>query len=150
MIILLSFTLFSHVGLFENLSGREGFQDQSVIRNTWSLFWLEMRGEIPPADLGGGMIGAVAFAVSHFLFAEGGTYFLCIVLFLSGLILLTGRSITEILGRFFRKGYIWLSESMKTFFGELKQWKLRTKERLNEERISHQEKKKNGSVQSSR
>ncbi|MCM3713254.1 FtsK/SpoIIIE family DNA translocase [Halalkalibacter oceani] len=141
-VILLSMALFSHVGLFNQLAGQEGFQDRSVIRNTWNLFWMEMRGEIPPADLGGGMIGSLAFAMSHFLFAEAGTYFLCFVLFMIGLILITGRSLSELIGKLFRRSYLFLSDSFRSFGAELKQMKERTKEKLEEERKNQKKKKK--------
>ncbi len=49
------------------------------------------------------MIGSLAFAVSHFLFAEAGTYFLCFVLFIIGFILMTGTSISEIVGKALEK-----------------------------------------------
>ncbi|MCM3759508.1 DNA translocase FtsK [Alkalihalobacillus oceani] len=141
-VILLSMALFSHVGLFNQLAGQEGFQDTSVIRNTWNLFWMEMRGEIPPADLGGGMVGSLAFAMSYFLFAEAGTYFLCFVLFMIGLILITGRSLSELIGKMFRRSYLFLSDSFRSFGAELKQMKERTKEKLEEERKNQEQKKK--------
>lgn len=141
-VILLAMALFSHVGLFNQLAGQEGFQDRSVIRNTWNLFWMEMRGEIPPADLGGGMVGSLAFAMSYFLFAEAGTYFLCFVLFMIGLILITGRSLSELIGKMFRRSYLFLSDSFRSFGAEMKQMKERTKEKLEEERKNQEKKKK--------
>ncbi|NEU29314.1 DNA translocase FtsK [bacterium LRH843] len=133
-VIILSFVLFSHVGLFNQLSGREGFQDKSVIRNTWKLFWLEMKGEVPPTDLGGGMIGSIAFAVSHFLFDELGTYFLCFVLFIIGFILITGKSISELIGKGFRRFYLFIIETFQLVFSEIKQIKEKTQEKFKEEK----------------
>ncbi|TWI55219.1 DNA translocase FtsK [Halalkalibacter nanhaiisediminis] len=141
-VMILSFVLFSHVGLFNQLSGQEGFQDQSVIRNTWNLFWMEMRGDIPPTDLGGGMIGSLAFAVSYFLFAEQGTYFLCFVLFIIGFILLTGKSISELIGNIFRKSYVFVGDTFSSLFTELKQMRVKAKEKIAEEREVNKEKKK--------
>ncbi|ARK30946.1 FtsK/SpoIIIE family DNA translocase [Halalkalibacter krulwichiae] len=140
-VMILSFVLFSHVGLFHQLNGREGFQDQSVIRNTWRLFWMEMSGETPPSDLGGGMIGALAFAVSHFLFAEMGTYFLCFILFIIGFILLTGKSLSEILGKGFRKFYLFVVDTFNSLFQEMKLMKDKAKERLQEEREAQKARK---------
>lgn len=141
-VIILSFVLFSHIGLFNQLSGKEGFQDQSVIRNTWRLFWMEMRGEVPPTDLGGGMIGSLAFAVSHFLFAEPGTYFLCFILFIIGFILLTGKSISELVGKVFRRSYLFVSDTISALFSEIGQMGKKTKEKLAEDREMYQQKKK--------
>ncbi|GAE34664.1 FtsK/SpoIIIE family DNA translocase [Halalkalibacter akibai] len=141
-VIILSFVLFSHVGLFHQLSGKEGFQDQSVIRNTWHLFWMEMRGETPPSDLGGGMIGSIAFAISHFLFAEMGTYFLCFVLFIIGFILLTGKSISELLGKAIRKFYLFTLDTFSSLIQELKLVKEKATERIQEEREVQKARKK--------
>ncbi|MCL7746525.1 FtsK/SpoIIIE family DNA translocase [Halalkalibacter alkaliphilus] len=141
-VIILSFVLFSHVGLFHQLSGREGFEDQSVIRNTWKLFWMEMQGETPPSDLGGGMIGSLAFAVSHFLFAEMGTYFLCFVLFIIGFILMTGKSLSELLGKVFRSFYLFVVDTFSSLFSELRQLREKATERIQEEREAKRERKK--------
>jgi len=94
-ILLLSFLLLSHLRLFDLLEGENGFEDRSVIRNTWSLFWLQMSGEAPTMDLGGGMIGALGFAVSHFLFDSLGTYLISFFCFAVAVILITGKSLTE-------------------------------------------------------
>ncbi|WP_100404430.1 FtsK/SpoIIIE family DNA translocase [Bacillus solitudinis] len=141
-VVILSFVLFSHVGLFHNLQSAEGFEDGSVIRNTWNLFWMEMRGEVPPSDLGGGMVGSIAFAVSHFLFAEPGTYFLSVVLFLIGLILMTGRSISEMLSNVLRKMYVFVVDTLQLMKEEFIQFKEKTKEKLNEEKAAQKQRKK--------
>ncbi|WP_368504100.1 DNA translocase FtsK [Alkalihalophilus sp. As8PL] len=141
-VMVLSLTLFSHVGLFHHLNNREGFQDQSVIRNTWNLFWMEMRGEVPPTDLGGGMIGSIAFAISHFLFAEAGTYFLCFILFVVGMILLTGRSLSELVGRLFKRVYVFAADTILSFFDELKTMKEKTKQKMTDEKEAYEERKK--------
>ncbi|MCM3489522.1 DNA translocase FtsK [Alkalihalophilus marmarensis] len=141
-VMILSLTLFSHVGLFHHLNNREGFTDQSVIRNTWTLFWMEMRGEVPPTDLGGGMIGSIAFAISHFLFAEAGTYFLCFILFIIGIILLTGRSLSELLSKVFKKGYVFIADTILSLVDEVKSMKEKTKQKVSDEKQAYEERKK--------
>ncbi|WP_100373148.1 FtsK/SpoIIIE family DNA translocase [Bacillus sp. FJAT-45037] len=141
-VMVLSLTLFSHVGLFHHLNNREGFQDQSVIRNTWNLFWMEMRGEVPPTDLGGGMVGSIAFAISHFLFAEAGTYFLCFILFVVGMILLTGRSLSELVGRLFKGVYVFIADTLLSLLDEMKEMKERTKQKITDEKAAYEERKK--------
>ncbi|WP_413381500.1 DNA translocase FtsK [Alkalihalobacillus sp. 1P02AB] len=141
-VMMTSFALFSHIGLFRNLGYREGFADQSVIRNTFRLFSMELRGETSASeDLGGGMVGSVVFAVSHFLFAESGSYFLCFILFIIGLILITGKSFTEFAASSFRKSYVYLTDSFNNFIREGKLWKEQTKEKLAEERENQRKKK---------
>ncbi|GAE24318.1 cell division protein FtsK [Halalkalibacter wakoensis JCM 9140] len=149
-VIILSFVLFSHVGLFHQLSGREGFEDQSVIRNTWKLFWMEMQGETPTADLGGGMVGSLAFAVSHFLFAEMGTYFLCFILFIIGFILLTGKSLAELMEKGVRKCYLFVSDTFASVKSELTQLREKAQERIKEERHAQLERKKSREQESER
>lgn len=58
---------------------------------------IDMKQQAASPDLGGGMIGAVLFAASHFLFASTGSQIMAIVLILMGLILVTGRSLQETL-----------------------------------------------------
>ncbi|KGA98540.1 cell division protein FtsK [Alkalihalobacillus alcalophilus ATCC 27647 = CGMCC 1.3604] len=141
-VMMTSFALFSHIGLFRNLGYREGFTDQSVIRNTFRLYSMEIRGEAPASgDLGGGMIGSIVFAVSHFLFAESGSYFLCFILFIVGLILITGKSFTEFAASGFRKSYVYLTDSFNNFIRDGKLWKEQTKEKLAEERENQRKKK---------
>ena len=141
-IIVLSLALLGHWSLFRSLGASGGFSDTSVIRNTWDLFWLEASGNSLSGELGGGMIGAVAFAVSHFLFASGGTIFLCIILMIIGTILITGRSVSELLGKGFRKTYLGIVDFMTSLFKESLQWSKQSKEKMKEERTLREEKKK--------
>lgn len=56
---------------------------------------MDMKGETGSSDLGGGMIGAVLFAASYFLFAQAGSQIMAIVLMLIGIVLITNRSLQE-------------------------------------------------------
>ncbi|MGE6631491.1 DNA translocase FtsK [Bacillus sp. NPDC077027] len=91
-----SILLLSHVKLFQHLSASGAIGSQSVIRNTFELFLMDMKGETGSPDLGGGMIGAVLFAASYFLFAQAGSQIMAIVLMLIGIVLITNRSLQEI------------------------------------------------------
>ncbi|WP_273716688.1 DNA translocase FtsK [Alkalihalobacillus pseudalcaliphilus] len=143
-VLMSSFALFSHIGLFRNLGFREGFADQSVIRNTVRLFMMEIRGESPGSqDLGGGMVGSIIYALSHFLFADTGSYFLCFVLFIVGLILITGKSFTEMVSNSMRKSYVYLADTFQNFWKEGKAWKEQTQEKLQEERENQRKRKTN-------
>ncbi|MGV3464136.1 MAG: DNA translocase FtsK [Heyndrickxia sp.] len=108
-LIIMSLLLLSHVKLFELISQEGKLVNASVVTNTWELFWQEVKGESSTPDLGGGMIGAVLFAVSHFLFDSLGTKILSIVLILIGFVLVTGKS----LGPFFEKAGSKLGEFIK-------------------------------------
>ncbi|MGE1143994.1 DNA translocase FtsK [Bacillus pumilus] len=111
--IIASILLLSHVKLFQHLSSAGAVGSQSVIRNTFELFLMDMKGETGSPDLGGGMIGAVLFAASYFLFAQAGSQIMAIVLMLIGIVLITNRSLQEMV----KKVTLPVSQFM------VKQWK---------------------------
>jgi S-DNA-T family DNA segregation ATPase FtsK/SpoIIIE len=93
--------LLSHVKLFSLLSNNGQWEDASVIRNTWDLYWMQLADETPVQDLGGGMIGAIGFAITYFLFDAKGTQIITFFLMIISIILITGKSMRDLLGRFF-------------------------------------------------
>lgn len=95
--IVASILLLSHVQLFQHLTDRGMIESPSVIKNTWELFSMDVKGETGTPDLGGGMIGALLFAASYFLFATAGSKIIAIFLILIGLLLITDRSLQETL-----------------------------------------------------
>lgn len=94
-LIVASLLLLSHVTLFNNLLNNGKFADPSVIKNTWELFWMEVNGETSTTDLGGGMLGAILFALFYFLFDEAGSKIIAAVLIMIGIVLLTGKTFGE-------------------------------------------------------
>ncbi|MCG8395178.1 DNA translocase FtsK [Bacillus atrophaeus] len=132
--IIASILLLSHVQLFKNLSHKGAIQSASVIRNTWELFLMDVNGNSASPDLGGGMIGALLFAASHFLFASTGSQIMAIVIILMGMILITGRSLQETLkkwmgpiGRFIREQWAAFIDDMKSVKTNMKSSKAKTK-----------------------
>ncbi|TDQ39704.1 FtsK/SpoIIIE family DNA translocase [Aureibacillus halotolerans] len=98
-LIVLSVLLFSHVSLFETLSRHGVFEDPSVIRNTYQLFMQEASNPAMTVQLGGGMIGAVFYALFHFLFAATGTRIFALFIAAIGVLLLSGKSLHDLFGR---------------------------------------------------
>ncbi|PYZ93086.1 cell division protein FtsK [Salipaludibacillus keqinensis] len=90
-----SLTLLSHVQLFRELGTRVDFIDRSVVRNTWDLYWQQLQGTAITNDLGGGMLGAVGYSVSHVLFSSHGTVVFAIGLMIASIVLVTGRSFID-------------------------------------------------------
>ncbi|CAH0346129.1 DNA translocase FtsK [Bacillus sp. CECT 9360] len=121
--IVLSILLLSHVKLFELLSEGGPFNKPSVIANTWELFWMEVRGESSTTDLGGGMIGALMFAVSYFLFDEAGSKIIGFLLIVSGFVLLTGKTVGDKLGRFILSSGRFFAGQWEAFLNDMKSWK---------------------------
>lgn len=121
-IYLLTFSLllFSHVRLFELLSGMNVWQNRSVIFNTFLLFQGELSGTIPSQGLGGGMIGAVGFAFFHYLFSTTGTLFMAAFLFLVSMILITGLSLRDTGKKLFGGLFIGMKKSSKNGIDSLK------------------------------
>ncbi|MFC5712089.1 DNA translocase FtsK [Thalassorhabdus alkalitolerans] len=91
-----TFLLLSHLMLFENLGAQSPFQSGSALLQTWELYWLDVSGNSAYEDIGGGMIGALLFTVSMFLFDGGGTRVVSVFLFVISFILLTGISMQGI------------------------------------------------------
>ncbi|WP_257351484.1 FtsK/SpoIIIE family DNA translocase [Pseudalkalibacillus decolorationis] len=90
----------SHVKLFELLSRNGDWESPSVIQNTWELFVLQQGGNAAYDDLGGGMLGAIGFAFTYFLFAAQGTQVIIFFLWIIAVLLITGLSMKDILGKF--------------------------------------------------
>ncbi|WP_421384679.1 DNA translocase FtsK [Bacillus salacetis] len=132
-IILISTLLLSHVKLFELLSNDGAFQNPSVIANTWELYWMEVRGESSTSDLGGGIIGAILYAVSFFLFESAGTKILCMALIAIGIVLITGKSFGSALGKMGNASTEFIGNQWTAFREDMKEWK--------EERIEKKEEK---------
>ncbi|PAE21446.1 cell division protein FtsK [Bacillus sp. 7504-2] len=119
-LIVASLLLLSHVTLFNNLLNNGKFADPSVIKNTWELFWMEVNGETSTTDLGGGMVGAILFALFYFLFDEAGSKIIAAVLIMIGIVLLTGKTFGEAavkmllsIGRFVKNQWKKLTDDLK-------------------------------------
>lgn len=121
-LIIASLLLLSHVTLFENMANHH-ISSPSVIANTWELFKMEMFGESSTSDLGGGMIGALLFALFYFLFDEAGTKILSGVLILIGIILFTGKTFGEATGNFFGRLFAFIKKQWTSFVDDMSNWK---------------------------
>ncbi|WP_053366223.1 FtsK/SpoIIIE family DNA translocase [Bacillus sp. FJAT-27245] len=122
-LILAALLILSHITLFSSLVKNGQIENPSVIANTWGFFWDEVKGKPSTADLGGGMVGAVLYAMFHYLFATTGTKIIAGLLIVSGLILLTGKTFGEALGKIFSligSGY---KNQLEAFKADLSEWK---------------------------
>ncbi|MEN7375283.1 cell division protein FtsK, partial [Bacillus licheniformis] len=121
--IIASMLLLSHVQLFQHLTERGMVQSPSVIQNTWELFLMDVKGETGSPDLGGGMIGALLFAASYFLFASAGSKIIAVFLILIGLLLITDRSLQETLIKWMTPVASFMKNQWQAFLADLKQLK---------------------------
>ncbi|BCB03414.1 DNA translocase FtsK [Bacillus sp. KH172YL63] len=122
-IIIASFLLLSHVKLFDLLSNEGSFDNPSVIMNTWDLYWMDVRGETSTSDLGGGMIGSILFAVSYFLFDSEGARIVSATFILIGIILVTGKSIGDVLGKAGNRFGAFMKDQWSAFKQDMSDWK---------------------------
>ncbi len=110
-LIIFSLLLFSHETLFHILSRNGKLVNPSIIRTTWELFWADVRGESGSfSDLGGGMLGALLYTISYYLFDQLGTKWIASLLLVIGVLLLTGKTLRDTAG----KGIEWFLSFMRT------------------------------------
>ncbi|MCM3113913.1 DNA translocase FtsK [Neobacillus sp. MER 74] len=121
--------LLSHVTLFHLLTNDGKFKDPSVISNTWELFMMELRGETSTTDLGGGMLGAVLFAIFHYLFAETGTKIIAFIFILIGVILLTGKSFGDFVAKIMMVLVDFSKSQWDAFKTDMTEWKQKQQEK---------------------
>ncbi|WP_042348840.1 DNA translocase FtsK [Bacillus massiliigorillae] len=134
-----SILLLSHVTLFELLSEGGPFAKPSVVLNTWELFWMEATGKAAATDLGGGMIGAILFAVFYFLFAEAGAKIAAIICIIIGIILLTGKTFGDVLNKFIEGMRSFIANQWKGFVVDVKDVKKKHNSRRAEKKAKAEE-----------
>ncbi|MDP4083093.1 MAG: DNA translocase FtsK [Bacillota bacterium] len=140
--IVSSILLLSHVTLFHLLLSGGKFKDPSVIKNTWEMYVMEIKGQTTTSDLGGGMIGAVLFALFYYLFSETGTKIIAFVFILIGSILITGRSLGDFIGKFFITVFGFSKDQWGAFKSDMSDWK-RKQQKNREEKITEQQQEEN-------
>ena len=127
--IIASILLLSHVTLFSLLAEGGPFVKPSVILNTWELFWMEVTGKTSTKDLGGGMIGAILFAASYYLFDEAGSKIVSVIFIIIGIVLLTGKTLGDALGKFMTSMASFFERQWQGFIEDMKTWKKEAKEK---------------------
>jgi S-DNA-T family DNA segregation ATPase FtsK/SpoIIIE len=134
-ILFFSFLVLSHLTLFEHLTNGGEWKDASVIRNTWELYWLQLQGSTATNDIGGGIVGAVGFALFYFLFGAGGTKLIIFFMIVGSLLLITGKSLSVFVQKFVN----YTSETS----AKIKEFYEEKKKTLKEERTKKAKVKKN-------
>jgi S-DNA-T family DNA segregation ATPase FtsK/SpoIIIE len=126
-LIVSAILLLSHVTLFQMLTKNGSFSNPSVIKNTWELYWMNVKGKSVNVDLGGGMIGAVLFAAFYYLFAAPGTKLIAALLIVIGIVLITGKSLRESVGKIIGPVFSFIKKQWGDFTQDLKSWKQQLK-----------------------
>ncbi|MED4202561.1 DNA translocase FtsK [Neobacillus mesonae] len=141
--IISALLLLSHVTLFHLLTQNGTFKNPSVIRNTWEMFMMEVRGESSTTDLGGGMLGAVLFALFHYLFAETGTKIIAFIFIIIGFILLTGKSVGDLVAKTLTAIFSFLKSQWEAFKNDLAEWRQKQQEKKNERHSQRRQAREN-------
>ncbi|MDQ0198620.1 DNA translocase FtsK [Neobacillus ginsengisoli] len=146
--IISSILLLSHLTFFQLLTNGGKFKDPSVIRTTWEVFMMEVRGETSTQDLGGGMIGAVLFALFHYLFADTGTKIIAVIFIIIGFILITGKSFGDFIGNIMSAIFSFSKGQWGAFKTDLADWKQKQEDRRAEKNARQQEVRENRTTRS--
>lgn len=89
LLVLVALLAFNHFWTFQTLAGHERLD--GILDTTWYRL-LEERNSRLPMDVGSGMVGAIVYALLHFLFDDTGTLIVLGAFVLSGILLMTGFS----------------------------------------------------------
>lgn len=127
--IIASLLLVSHVTLFTLLAEGGPFEKPSVILHTWELFWMEVKGGTSTENLGGGMIGAILFAISYYLFDEAGSKIVSFLLLVIGVVLVTGKTVGETIGTFLTVIGTFFKKQWQAFVDDMKTWRMEVKKK---------------------
>ena len=98
-ILLAGLLLFTHIQTFERMLLLSN--DVSIIRASWDNFMDHLEGSRVTGQTGGGMIGAILFACSYYLFSAAGAKIVAVFSMMIGLVFLTDLSFGELVS----KGY---------------------------------------------
>ncbi|MRH42657.1 cell division protein FtsK [Aquibacillus halophilus] len=110
-IILLGLLLFTHIQSFEDIISSS--LNPSIIKTTMNHFFEYVNGNVPSRNLGGGMIGALLFAFSYYLFSSVGAHIVSIFSIIIGGVFLTEFSIGDFIEKYWIKIRIYATQQLK-------------------------------------
>ncbi|QHE52248.1 DNA translocase FtsK [Pontibacillus sp. HMF3514] len=127
--------LLTHVQTFEAIMKNN--VEPSIIKTTWNHFQAYLQGDLPPTQLGGGIIGASLFAFTYYLFAPTGAKIVSFFAMVVGVLFLTDLSLGNVLQK--------IVERIKAFFSNqldlLKEQKEQYSEKKKEKKEAAEQKK---------
>lgn len=123
-LILAGFLLMTHILTFESAFNRS-VDYPSIIGQSFSFYTEYIRGERSSAYLGGGMIAAIMFAISYFLFSSTGAMIVAAFMMLIGVIVFSNLSIGDLFSTLFDK----LQDKQQQSIQRFTTWKEKRKEK---------------------
>ncbi|WP_028782837.1 DNA translocase FtsK [Thalassobacillus devorans] len=129
-IIFLSTILFTHIQSFESILADS--VQPSILKTTWEHYFSYLDGSLPFSIIGGGMTGAVLFALTYFLFSAAGAKILSVFGIIIGIIFLTEWSLGS-----------WLESMFSRFLAFVRnQWEAVKTSRVTKEKAPKKKDKK--------
>lgn len=113
VLIMVAILTWDHMILYKQITADGKFAEQSIIRVTWDRVWLDHSQKVSTTGVGGGMVGALFFAVTNGLVGTIGTGLMIVFLFLVGLMFLFNLSYVNIV--------MFLRDKMALFYGKAKE-----------------------------
>ncbi|MDL4839009.1 FtsK/SpoIIIE family DNA translocase [Aquibacillus rhizosphaerae] len=128
-IIFSGIILLTHIQAFEPIL--KNSLNPSIIMTTWNHYFAFLNGNVPSSNLGGGMIGSIFFAFSHYLFSSDGARIVVLFSFVVGILFLTDFSIGAFIEKLWTKFIVFKNQ-------QVEQWKKSkaNKKQLKEEKAS--------------
>lgn len=105
LFVLLGYVVINHMSMFQTLDPSNEYRDASyILSQTWQSMKEGLKptgetGSILQKEIGGGMTGALLYALLYFLFGDLGARLIVYVWFAIGFILVTGISVVSVLSR---------------------------------------------------
>ncbi len=134
-LILVAILLLHHISLFELLSRPGPFVKKSVITYTWDLFVMEISGDTSTTGLGGGMVGALLYALTYMLFDAQGSRLVSWVLILTGIVVLTGKSYSDLFHKIWGRLYVFFKDTWKNLKKDIRTLKEKRSIKKTEEKL---------------
>ncbi|WP_152656344.1 DNA translocase FtsK [Oceanobacillus sp. CFH 90083] len=113
-IFLAGVLLLTHVQVMESLLANA--EDVSILRLTWQLYFQYLDGTGTLVQTGGGMIGALLFTVSYFLFSIAGSRIVVFFCLLIGIVFMTNLSVGDFVKKVaagFQSTFTYLGERLE-------------------------------------
>ncbi|WP_077309469.1 FtsK/SpoIIIE family DNA translocase [Terribacillus halophilus] len=116
--------LFTHIQAFEDKLSQ--VSQPSIIKTSWNYYLAYIEDTLDPSALGGGMVGAVLFALCYYLFSSTGAKIVAFFLVLIGVLILSNTSLSAVVQKLVtlvKKGANASSDKMKDKLSENKERK---------------------------
>src|SRR5699024_12468762 len=126
LIFFLGMLLFTHIQTFDRLLVDPS--DTSILKASWDHYIHYIQGDGVTSQLGGGLVGAILFAITYYLFSFAGADIVAIFSLIIGILFITNLSLGNI--------YNVMKQTIQKWYQTFRsKWEQRNKSRENKESI---------------